>query len=159
MQELGSRWGKLRGAGGALTPEVGMRPWQGKFWNLSGPAKLKGTSSRTSPWLFLLQGPRLHRTQLLCFLHTQPQVLPLCSQRSVCTVPSTPCSYPLHWALCAWALTFTMSLKGGTLLYLLRQHRAQGHGRAGIHALPSQHLAEGWTRPSRLIQHRAGLMW
>ena len=83
---MGTRWGRSWGPGGAsfggagvLTPEVGMRPWQGKLWNLSGPAKQKGMSSMTSPWLFLPLGPRLHRTRLLCFLDTQPQVLPLCS--------------------------------------------------------------------------------
>lgn len=56
-----------------------MRPPKGKLWNLSGPAKLKGASNRTSPLQFLPQGGPtvpLHRTKHLLILDTQLYVLP-----------------------------------------------------------------------------------
>lgn len=65
----GSRWGTIH-----LTSEVGTRLWQGKLWNLSGPAQLKGASNRTSPCCSCHREapPALvHRMKLLHIFHTQ----------------------------------------------------------------------------------------
>lgn len=127
-----------------------MRPWQGKLWNLSGPAKQKGLARPSLGCSYHWDPASIERDSYASSTHSLKCCLSVHTVRNVCTVPATPCFSPLSWALCVWALTFTMSLKGRTFLYLLRQHRAQGHGRAGIHTPPSQQLAEGWTRPSGL---------
>lgn len=82
ISSLPGSWGsRVEAVGGdySLTAEIGMRPPQGKLWNLSGPAKLKGPSNRTSPLQFLPQGGPtvpLHLTKHLLILDTQLYMLP-----------------------------------------------------------------------------------
>ena len=102
----GGRGSNSRGWNEALAGKVleSVRPCKAKGHGLAGPAL--GCSYCRDP-------TSIERNSYASSTHSLKCCLSAHTVRNVCTVPSTPCSSPLHWALCAWALIFTMSLKGG----------------------------------------------